>query len=194
MLLDPCCDSTAPPLPWQLIKCSFGLEPIYLHIRCVKAPKPNSRYATWDSRFHPLAAFQSRSARPCCPTSTYTRVSSTTGLLNSIQDNLKGSVKTERTTNRNELVSLRPEQSGASALTWFRVGVSVSFGATVGRCLLVVLLLGEGKGKGLAGTRRAARLRVSKPAVAAALLGSVWEMERHAPLGLKHPQPPESQQ
>lgn len=75
------------------------------------------------------------------------------------------------------------------ALTWFRVGVSVSLGAAVGWCLFVVLLLREAKGKGLAGARGAARLWVSQPAVAAALLGSIWEMERHTPLGLKHTPP-----
>lgn len=106
-----------------------------------------------------------------------------------MKENLKSSTKTEAARNRTEPISLRPEQSGASALTWFGVGVSISLGAAVGRCLLVVLLLREAQGKGLAGACRAVRLRVSQAAVAAALLGSVWEMERHTPLGLKHPHP-----
>lgn len=73
-----------------------------------------------------------------------------------------------------------------SVLTRFRVWVSISLGAAVGWCLLIVLLLGEAEGKRLGGASCAARLRVSQPAVAAALLGTVREMECHTALGLEH--------
>lgn len=155
----------------------------------MRGPKSNNRYATWDNRFHSLAAIQFLSTAPAVLLQHKHTCCLQAASLTPSRTSLKA--KTEPTRNRNKLVSLRPEQSGASALTWFGVGVSVSLGAAVGRCLLVVLLLGEAKGKGLAGARRAARLRVSQPAVAAALLGSIWEMERHTPLGLKHPRPPE---
>lgn len=52
--------------------------------------------------------------------------------------------------------------------------------------MLIVLLLREAKGERLGGAGCAAGLWVSQSAVAAALLGAVREMERHAALGLEH--------
>ena len=52
--------------------------------------------------------------------------------------------------------------------------------------MLIELLLGEAEGKRLGGAGRAARLRISQPAVTAALLGTVWKVERHTALGLEH--------
>lgn len=74
----------------------------------------------------------------------------------------------------------------SSVLTGFRVWVSISLGAAVRWCLLVVLLLGEVEGKRLGGAGRAAGLGVSQPAITAALLGTVWKMERDTALGLEH--------
>lgn len=73
-----------------------------------------------------------------------------------------------------------------SVLTRFRVWVSVSLGAAVWWCLLIVLFLGEAEGERLGGAGSAARLWVSEPAVTATLLGTVGKMERHAALGLEH--------
>lgn len=50
--------------------------------------------------------------------------------------------------------------------------------------MLIELLLGEAEGKRLGGAGRAARLRISQPAVTAALLGTVWKVERHTALGI----------
>lgn len=72
-----------------------------------------------------------------------------------------------------------------AVLTGFGVGVSISLGAAVRRCLLVVLLLGEAEGKSLGGAGYTAGLWISQPAVTAALLGTVRKMECHTALGLE---------
>lgn len=71
-------------------------------------------------------------------------------------------------------------------LTGFGVRVTISLSAAVGRRLLVVLLLGEAEGERLGGAGRAAGLLVPQPAVTTALLGAIWQMERHTALGLEH--------
>ncbi len=78
------------------------------------------------------------------------------------------------------------QQKSVGLLTRFGVGVSISLGAAVRWCLLIVLLLREAEGERLGSAGCAAGLRVPQSTVTAALLGTVWKMERHTALGLEH--------
>lgn len=75
------------------------------------------------------------------------------------------------------------EQS--SALTGLGVGVAVSLGAAVGRRLLVELVLGEAQGQRVGRAGPARGLVVSEPAVTAALLGAIGQVEGDTALGLQ---------
>lgn len=76
------------------------------------------------------------------------------------------------------------EQS--SALTGLGVGVAVALGAAVGGRLLVELVLGESQGQRLGRADPAGGLVVPEPAVTAAFLGAIWQVEGDPALGLQH--------
>lgn len=71
------------------------------------------------------------------------------------------------------------------ALTGLGVRVAVALRAAVGGRLLVELVLGEAQGQRVGRAGPICGLVVSEPAVTAAFLGAIWQVERDTALGLQ---------